>query len=119
MLLCPKCKIEYQDGYKTCSDCGSSLIEQPEVKEKVINKNNELKLGAVSLSRKLSLLFGIFGGLFLVFLRLPQVNLYLALRGFQGYVTDCITSIISLIGLIFVVYFSILLIIDTIKTIKE
>jgi predicted nucleic acid-binding Zn ribbon protein len=33
MLLCPKCKAEYEEGYTVCSDCGCELIEQPEVQE--------------------------------------------------------------------------------------
>jgi hypothetical protein len=30
MLICPKCKREYQPGYKTCSDCKCDLIEIPD-----------------------------------------------------------------------------------------
>ena len=29
MLICPKCKYEYEDGFSVCSDCGSQLIEKP------------------------------------------------------------------------------------------
>ncbi|MCB2291059.1 hypothetical protein LGK97_15085 [Clostridium sp. CS001] len=71
------------------------------------------------MEKRISLLFGVLGGLFLVLLRLPQVNLFLALVDFQGFVTSFVTSVISLIGLIFVVYFSGLLIIDTLKTIHK
>lgn len=71
------------------------------------------------MEKRFSLLFGIIGGLFLVLFRLPQTNLYFALGGFQGFVTDFITSAISLIGLIFVLYFSVLLILDTLKTIHK
>ena len=27
MPWCPKCKNEYQDGYKVCTDCGCELVE--------------------------------------------------------------------------------------------
>ena len=71
------------------------------------------------MEKRISLLFGILGGIFLVFLRLPQINLYIVLGGFEGFITSFISSVISLIGLIFVVYFSVLLIIDTLKTIHK
>jgi hypothetical protein len=35
MLLCPKCKSEYQNGLKVCSDCKCELIEKPEIVEEV------------------------------------------------------------------------------------
>jgi hypothetical protein len=88
------------------------------VKSSLIAKVRYL-IGGVNLEKRFSLLFGIIGGLFLVFLRPPQVNLYLALGDFEGFVTDLITGVLSLIGLIFVVYFSVLLIIDTLKTIHK
>ncbi len=34
MLICPKCKSQYQEGYKTCNDCNEALIEISEVVEK-------------------------------------------------------------------------------------
>ena len=27
MTWCPKCKTEYREGFNTCSDCGSGLVE--------------------------------------------------------------------------------------------
>lgn len=33
MLICPKCKSEYQNGFKICSDCECELIEMPEIVE--------------------------------------------------------------------------------------
>ena len=30
MLICPKCKCEYQEGYTICNDCKCELIEIPE-----------------------------------------------------------------------------------------
>ncbi|MBU3145412.1 hypothetical protein [Clostridium sp. CF012] len=44
MLICPKCKIEYREGYTVCSDCGDQLIEQPEIKDETINKKQDLKI---------------------------------------------------------------------------
>jgi hypothetical protein len=71
------------------------------------------------LEKRLSLLFGILGGLFLTSLKLPQIYLYNALGGFQGFVTDFIADVVALIGLVFVVYFSSLLIIDALKTLHK
>ena len=34
MLICPKCKNEYQEGCKSCSDCKCELIEIPDFAEK-------------------------------------------------------------------------------------
>jgi hypothetical protein len=47
MLICPKCKSEYQKGYTICNDCECELIEIPEVVEadmlvKKILKTNQL-----------------------------------------------------------------------------
>lgn len=67
------------------------------------------------LERRLSLLFGIIGGLFLVFLK----NLSMELGTIMGYVTDFLFTILALIGIIFIIYFSFLLIIDTLKTIHK
>ena len=27
MLICPKCKCEYREGFKVCTDCGVELVE--------------------------------------------------------------------------------------------
>ena len=47
MLICPKCKCEYQEGYTVCSDCECELIEIPKVAEedipvKKVSKNSRL-----------------------------------------------------------------------------
>ena len=34
MLICPKCKTEYRDGYKICYNCKEELIEIPDTPEK-------------------------------------------------------------------------------------
>ena len=28
MPWCPKCKIEYREGFEICSDCGSALVDE-------------------------------------------------------------------------------------------
>ena len=33
-MYCPKCKTEYREGFTTCADCGSKLIETPLTAEK-------------------------------------------------------------------------------------
>lgn len=71
------------------------------------------------MEKKLNLLFGIIGGLFLVFLSYPPFNLSMALGSFNGYVFDILFSIVSFLGLIFIIYFSVILIIDAIKTIHK
>lgn len=40
MLICPKCKSEYQPGYEICSDCKCDLIEISDPKENNKNINN-------------------------------------------------------------------------------
>lgn len=64
------------------------------------------------LERRLSLLFGIIGGLFLVLLNKFSMPI-------AGYATDFLFTILALIGIIFIIYFSFLLIIDTLKTINK
>jgi hypothetical protein len=71
------------------------------------------------LEKRFSLLFGILGGLFLISLKHPQINLYIALGGFQGFVTDFLADVVSLIGLVFVVYFSGVLFIDKVKSLHK
>lgn len=34
MPWCPDCKSEYRDGFTTCSDCGSVLVEQLKLSNK-------------------------------------------------------------------------------------
>lgn len=44
MLICPKCKCEYQEGYTICNDCGCKLIEIPEVAEEdmLVKKDSKI-----------------------------------------------------------------------------
>ena len=44
MLICPKCKTEYREGYTVCSDCGDQLIEQPEIKDEITREKQDLKI---------------------------------------------------------------------------
>ncbi|HEX9026517.1 MAG TPA: hypothetical protein VF839_08670 [Clostridium sp.] len=66
------------------------------------------------MERRLSLLFGIIGGLFLVLLKSMALGSII-----NGYVPDILFSILSFLGTIAIVYFSILLIIDTIKIVHK
>lgn len=68
------------------------------------------------MERKLNLLFGIFGGIMLIFIRLPSVYFYSVLENFQGFISDYIAQFLSRVGLLVVIYFSILLIIDCLKS---
>lgn len=43
MLICPKCKCEYQEGYTICNDCECELIEMPEAGEEDILVKEDLK----------------------------------------------------------------------------
>ncbi|MDF2589173.1 MAG: hypothetical protein K0S41_3014 [Anaerocolumna sp.] len=44
MLICPKCKSEYQEGYKSCNDCKCNLIEIPEAIPEKTARNKHLRL---------------------------------------------------------------------------
>jgi uncharacterized membrane protein YvbJ len=44
MLICPKCKSEYEEGSTVCSDCGSNLIQQPEVPEDITEEKMNLNI---------------------------------------------------------------------------
>ena len=68
------------------------------------------------MERRLSLLFGIIGGFFLTQID-GMFQLQMAFGRLNGYVTDIIFRMLSIIGLICIIYFSILLIIDGIKTV--
>lgn len=52
----------------------------------------------------------------LIFIRLPSVYFYSVLENFQGFISSYIAQILSLLGLLVVIYFSILLIIDCLKS---
>lgn len=43
MLICPKCKCEYQEGNTICNDCKCELIELAEVTEKNMIADKDLK----------------------------------------------------------------------------
>lgn len=44
MLICPKCKTEYRDGFTTCADCGASLEEHAAIiNETAQSSKNERK----------------------------------------------------------------------------
>lgn len=72
----------------------------------------------VFMEKRLNLLFGIIGGLCLVLLR-ALLNLSMALGSMRGYVTDILFGILSIIGIISIIYFSILLIIDAVRTVHK
>lgn len=33
MLVCPKCKCEYEEGYTVCNDCNCELVHVPEAND--------------------------------------------------------------------------------------
>ena len=33
-MICPKCKVEYRDGFTKCSDCGVELVERLDASSK-------------------------------------------------------------------------------------
>lgn len=41
-MYCPKCKYEYRDGIKICSECGCELTEKPDDKKSMIDYNSKL-----------------------------------------------------------------------------
>ncbi|OCA97780.1 hypothetical protein [Clostridium beijerinckii] len=65
------------------------------------------------MERRLSLLFGIIGGWCLILLNSISVG------NLSGYVTSILFDILLPLGQIFIVYFSILLIIDAMKTVHK
>lgn len=42
MPWCPKCRYEYREGFTICSDCGSKLAAEPEIKKEEKNKSSEV-----------------------------------------------------------------------------
>lgn len=68
------------------------------------------------MERKLNLLFGIFGGIMLICIRHPSIYFYSVLENFQGFVSAYIAQFLSRVGLLVVIYFSIVLIIDCLKS---
>lgn len=69
------------------------------------------------MEKKISLLFGIIGGLFLVLLQLPAFTRTFSFDGMAGALFWQLITLLSFTGLILIIVFSILLIIDTIQTV--
>jgi hypothetical protein len=71
MLICPKCKCEYQEGYTICNDCECELVDIPEVIEEdmLVNKNSKI----IGLTGKIL----IFGAVFVIgiIILLSSINL--------------------------------------------
>ncbi|WP_027340376.1 putative signal transducing protein [Halonatronum saccharophilum] len=44
MPWCPKCKLEYRDGYDQCSDCGESLVDSIDGKGQKENEEKKFVL---------------------------------------------------------------------------
>jgi len=76
----------------------------------------ELK-GGITLEKKINILFGIIGGLLLIFLRLPVFTSTMGTM--LGFVVIPIIGVLSFIGLAVTIYFTILLIIDALKTVHK
>jgi hypothetical protein len=58
MLVCPKCKSEYQEGYTVCKDCQCELVEMPEASEE--DSNDSRASSRSQLSRNLLVFSAIF-----------------------------------------------------------
>jgi hypothetical protein len=60
MLICPKCKCEYKEGYSVCNDCECELVDVPEVADEdmLVNKDSRI----IGLTGKLL----IFGAVFVI-----------------------------------------------------
>ncbi|AFS79472.1 hypothetical protein Curi_c24770 [Gottschalkia acidurici 9a] len=72
------------------------------------------------MERRLSLLLGILGSLFLVLVSTSSyIRPVYRLRGIVGYFNRILFNLILIIGIIFIIYFSIILIIDAIKVIHK
>jgi len=67
--------------------------------------------------KKINILFGILGGLLLIFLRLPVITS--TMGTLLGYVVIPIIGVLSFIGLAATIYFTILLLIDALKAVHK
>jgi hypothetical protein len=57
MLICPKCKCEYQEGYTVCSDCECELVDEPKTDDEDMPNNKDSKVSGKLL---------IFGAVFII-----------------------------------------------------
>lgn len=48
MLICPKCKCEYQEGYTVCSDCECELVDMPKVDDEGTPINKDSKINGLT-----------------------------------------------------------------------
>lgn len=71
------------------------------------------------MDKKINILFGIIGGLLLIFLRHPLFISNMGTGTLLGFVVIPITGVLSFVGLGVTIYFTILLIIDSLKTIHK
>jgi hypothetical protein len=71
------------------------------------------------LEKKVNILFGIIGGLLLIFLRLPLFISTMGTGTVLGFVVIPITGVLSFVGLGVTIYFTVLLIIDSLKTVHK
>ena len=53
MPWCPKCRIEYRDGCKTCNDCGGELTDKPEHMENVVEPQFDKEAFLVSVDNNI------------------------------------------------------------------
>lgn len=52
MPWCPKCVIEYRDGFATCNDCGTTLVDDlDDVPDKVRNETKYSKERACDINK--------------------------------------------------------------------
>jgi hypothetical protein len=72
MLICPKCKYEYQEGYTFCSDCECELVDVPEADDEYMLDNKVSNI--IGLTGKLL----IFGAVFVIGIIILVSNINLA-----------------------------------------
>ncbi|WP_243278104.1 hypothetical protein [Clostridium yunnanense] len=72
MLVCPKCKCEYEEGYTVCNDCNCKLVHGPMDTDKNISTKDKPKI--IGLTGRIL----IFGAIFVIGIIILMNNTKLA-----------------------------------------